>query len=228
MEVHILTLFPESIQPYFESSLLGKAITKGLLKVCCHQLRDYANNKHRSVDDGAYGGGPGQVMRPEVIVSAVRDLRSKYVSIEKSILLSPRGRVFKQSMVGELLNLKGFLLVCGRYEGLDQRAIDLVIDDEISLGDFVITGGELGAAVIVDAVARFIPGVIGDEEGPLKDSFSEGALEYPHYTRPAVFEGLAVPPVLLSGNHAKIEAWRQEESLKITQERRPDLLIKKM
>jgi tRNA (guanine37-N1)-methyltransferase len=226
MEYHVLTLIPEALTPYFDSSILGRAQKEGFIKIQCHQIRDYAINKHKSVDDTAYGGGPGMVMRPEVIATAIRDLKSKYPVIERVILLSPRGRALKVPVIRELGHYKGILFVCGRYEGIDQRAIDLVIDEELSIGDYVITGGELAAAIVVDALARFIPGVVGDDQSPLNDSFEEGILEYPHYTRPAVFEGIAVPEVLLSGDHAKIKAWREAESLKITQKIRPDLLIK--
>lgn len=224
MEAHILTLIPEAIQPYFDASILGRAQKGGLIRIQLHQMRDYATNKHKSVDDGAYGGGPGMVIRPEVIVGAVRDLKARFPAIERVVLLSPRGQVFAQAKARQLSALKGFLLICGRYEGLDERAIELVVDEELSVGDYVLTGGELAAAAVVDAVARFIPGVVGDEEGPEQDSFANGLLEYPHYTRPAVFEGLAVPEILLSGDHAKIEAWRHEESLKVTKKNRPDLL----
>lgn len=226
IHIHILTIFPEMTAPYFTQSILGKACERGVVAVSVHDLREYALNKHQSVDDRPYGGGAGMVFRPEVVVEAIRALRQKF-SIEEVILLSPRGQVFSHPTALELSSRKSFMLVCGRYEGIDQRAIDLEIDREISIGDYVLTGGELGAMVISDAVLRLIPGVVGDEESPLSESHADGLLEYPHYTRPPVFEGLAVPEVLLSGDHAKIAQWRKEQSLIITEKNRPDLLEKK-
>ncbi|MBI4412310.1 MAG: tRNA (guanosine(37)-N1)-methyltransferase TrmD [Deltaproteobacteria bacterium] len=232
MNFHLLTLFPEAIKPYFDSSLLGKAQEKGIVKIFLHQLRDYATDKHCSVDDRPYGGGSGMILKPDVVVCAVRDLRQKH-KIDRVILLSPRGALFTQAGARELSDIQSVLLICGRYEGVDQRAIDLVVDEELSIGDYVLSGGELAAAVVVDAVARLIPGVLGNEKATLDESHTVGAhgcaplLEYPHYTRPEEFEGMKVPEVLLSGNHAEIEKWRREESLKITCKNRPDLLKKK-
>ncbi|MBI2339460.1 MAG: tRNA (guanosine(37)-N1)-methyltransferase TrmD [Deltaproteobacteria bacterium] len=225
MDFHILTLFPESIAPYFTSSILGRAQEKGIVRIFLHQLRGYANDKHHSVDDRPYGFGPGMVLRPDVLVRAVRELKQKE-AIERVILLSPRGGLFWQTKAKALSALKSVLLVCGRYEGVDQRAIDLVVDEEISIGDYVLSGGEPAAVVVVDALARLIPGVVGNEQAVVDESHSDGLLEYPHYTRPEEFEGQKVPKVLLSGNHAEIEKWRREESLKITRKNRPDLLKK--
>ncbi|EKD42380.1 MAG: tRNA (guanine-N(1)-)-methyltransferase [uncultured bacterium] len=223
MEYHILTLIPEALKPYFESSILGKAQKEGVISLFFHQMRDYAQNKHKSVDDGVYGGGAGMVIRPEVIVAAVKDIKARYPAIEKVILLSPRGLVFAYPKARELSTYKGILFICGRYEGVDQRAIDLVVDEEVSIGDYVLTGGELAAAVVIDAVARLIPDVVGNIDGPSEDSFVNGLLEYPHYTRPAVFENSSVPDVLLKGNHSEIARWRHLQSSEITQARRPDL-----
>ncbi len=225
MNFHILTLFPEIFSTYFNEGVLGKAQEKGLIQIFCHNLRDYTKGKYRSVDDRPYGGGSGMVMMPEVVVPAVRDLRTKH-KIEKVILLSPRGIPFVQSLARRFSTLHSILFICGRYEGVDQRIIDLVVDEEISLGDFVLTGGELAAAAVVDAVSRLIPGVLGNEDAVTEESFSEELLEYPHYTRPVIFEGLEVPKILLSGNHQEIAKWRSEEALRVTKKRRPDLLKK--
>ncbi len=225
MEFHILTLFPQMLEPYFNESILGRAQKAGLIRMMSHDLRYYATNKHKSVDDRPYGGGAGMVLRPEVLVAAVRDLKVHY-PIDEVILTSPRGKILNHEIARGLSHKKSILLICGRYEGIDQRAIDLVVDREISIGDYVITGGELASQIIADAVSRFIPGVLGDSEGVLFESHADGLLEYPHYTRPDIFEDLSVPQVLLSGDHAKIEAWRKDESLKITQKNRPDLMKK--
>lgn len=226
IDFHILTLFPEMLSPYFEESILGRAKKEGRLRIFLHQLRDYAGDKHHKVDDRPYGGGSGMVMRADVLISAVRGIQAKH-QVDKIFLLSPRGPLFSHSKARELSNLSSLLLICGRYEGVDQRAIDLVVDEEISIGDYVITGGELAAQVVVDAVSRLIPGVVGDFRGPLDESHVEGLLEYPQYTRPEVVEGLRVPEVLLTGNHQDISKWRKEESLKVTTKIRSDLLSKK-
>lgn len=223
MQFHILTLFPEVLSPYFSASILGRAQKTGVIQIHLHQLRNYAHNKHNSVDDRPYGGGPGMLLRPEVVVEAVEDLKKKF-PIDRVFLTSPRGRVLTQSMAQEVATLSSILLICGRYEGVDQRAIDLVVDEEISIGDYVLTGGELASAVIVDAIARLIPKVVGDEEGPQQDSHSCGLLEQAQYTRPEIFRDLSVPPVLLSGDHAQIKAWKEEERQRTTQCQRPDLI----
>ncbi len=225
MEFHILSLFPEVLKPYFDESILGRAAKSGIIKFYFHQLRDYAQNKHASVDDRPYGGGAGMVFRPEVVVEAVRTLRKEY-SIDEVILASPRGELFTDKMARDYVSRKSIMIVCGRYEGVDERAIELVIDREISIGDYVISGGELAAQVLVDAIARHVPYVVGDEDGPKDESHAAGLLEYPHYTRPAVFEELAVPQVLQNGNHAEIKKWREEKALEITLARRPDLIKK--
>lgn len=231
MEFHVLTIFPKMFEGYLRESLIGKARDKGILNFFIHDLRDYALNKNRSVDDSPYGGGSGMVMKADVVVPAVRELKNKF-AIEKVFYLSPRGKVLTHSLAQELSGLKNILLLCGRYEGIDQRALDLVVDEEISIGDYVLSGGELAAQVVIDTVVRFIPGVIGNRESLLEESHAVGAqqaaplLEYPHYTRPDNYEGLAVPEVLLSGNHEAIKKWRLAESVAITKKRRPDLIRK--
>ena len=225
MNFHILTLFPDMMKPYFAESILGRAQDKGLIKIFFHQLRDYATDKHRRVDDAPYGGGAGMIFKADVLVKAVREIKKNH-PIGRVCLLSPRGKLFSHAVAKNYSKLDSILLVCGRYEGVDQRAIDLAVDEEISIGDYVITGGELAAQIVVDAVARLIPGVVGDEEGPVDESHADGLLEYPQYTRPEEFEGKKVPEVLLKGNHAEIKRWRKEESLKITLKNRPDLLKK--
>lgn len=222
MYFHILTLFPE-VFSYFEASILGKAQKKGVLTFSVHQLRDYAIDKYKHVDDAPFGGGAGMVLKPDVVVRAIREIK-KNNPIDRVVLLTPRGRLLSHAVAREYTTYPSVLFICGRYEGIDQRAIDLEIDDEISIGDYVLSGGELAAQVCIEVIARLVPGVVGDEEGPQHDSHSDGLLEYPHYTRPQEFEGLKVPEVLLSGNHAAIEKWRKKESLKITKERRSDLI----
>lgn len=225
MDFHILSLFPEILDSYFSASLIGKAREKKILNFFYHQLRDWGVGNNKQVDDRVYGGGSGMVFLSEVVCSAVRELKQKH-KIGRVILTSPRGKVLTPKLAEELSDQKGLLFLCGRYEGVDQRAIDLVVDEEISIGDYVVTGGELPTAVMVDAISRFIPGVVGKSESVEKDSFQEGLLEYPHYTRPEVFENMPVPDVLLSGHHQKIEEWRRKESLITTWKRRPDLLKK--
>lgn len=222
LHFHILTLFPEVFN-YFEASILGRAQKKGLLTFSIYPLRDYATDKHKHVDDTPFGGGSGMVLKPDVVTRAIREIK-KNNPIDRVILLSPRGRLLSHSVAKAYFSYKSLLFICGRYEGIDQRAIDLEVDDEISIGDYVLSGGELAAQVCIEVIARLIPGVVGDERGPQQDSHSNGLLEYPHYTRPAEFEGLKVPEVLLSGNHAEIEKWRKKESLKITLLKRPDLI----
>lgn len=226
MNFHVLTLFPALIEPYFKESILGKAIEKKLIRLTTHQLRDYATDKHKRVDDSPYGGGAGMVLKVDVVVSAVRDIKTKH-NIDRVILLSPGGYAFNQAKAEKLSSsCNNILLICGRYEGIDQRAIDLVVDEEISVGDFVVTGGELPALIVIDAISRLIPGVLGDETSSQNESFggSKRLLEHPHYTRPPDFEGHKIPDVLLSGNHQSIETWREAESLNKTKKNRPDLL----
>ena len=223
MKIKVFTTFPEMIRPIVSQSILGRAVENGLLAVEAIDIREYAENKHRNTDDYPFGGGAGMVMLAQPIVSAFRahlgpDFRGR------RIYLSPKGAPFTQKKAEELAGESELALLCGHYEGVDQRAIGLCIDEEISIGDYVLTGGELGALVIIDAVARLIPGVLGSGESPLDESFSSGLLEYPQYTRPRIFEGMEVPEVLLSGNHAQIQRWRREQALAITLARRPELL----
>lgn len=225
LNFHILGIFPDLFERYFSESLLGKAREKGILEFHYHQLRDYATSKAKSVDDKIYGGGSGMVFLADVVCSAVRDLK-KTQGIAKVILTSPRGRLLTPELARDLSQNSSLLFLCGRYEGVDQRAIDLVVDEEVSIGDYVVSGGEIAAAVMVDAIARYVPGVVGKGESVERDSFENGLLEHPQFTRPEVFEGMAVPPVLLSGNHQKIAEWRRLESLRLTWKRRPDLLKK--
>src|SRR3990167_1163036 len=225
MDFHILTLFPDVLKPYFAESILGRAVDSGIIRIFFHQLRDHAADKHHRVDDSPYGGGAGMILKGDVLVAAIRGIKKSH-SIDRVCLMSPRGKLFSHQAAKELSGLKSLLLVCGRYEGVDERAIELEVDEEISIGDYVITGGELAAQIVVDAAARLIPGVVGNEEGPISESHADGLLEYPQYTRPVELEGKKIPEVLLSGNHAEIEKWRKEESLRITAKNRPDMLKK--
>jgi len=221
MRIDILTLFPEMFES-LEASLLGKAQEKGLIEINVINIRDFSEDKHKKCDDYPFGGGSGMLMTPQPIYSALTSIKG-YEKAYK-IYLSPRGTVYSQQKVKELANFDHLILLCGHYEGVDQRIIDLLIDEEISIGDYVLTGGELPAMVIVDSVSRFLPGVLGNGESVEDESFSNGLLEYPQYTRPAEFMGIKVPEVLLSGHHQKVDEWRKEESEKITKKRRPDIL----
>lgn len=223
MKIAILSLFPEMFQGFLSSSIIGRAREQGLLNVQPVDIRPYSDKKHKNTDDYPFGGGAGMVMMAQPIVDAVRDMRRKGF-LGPCIYLSPRGKPLTQADVRRLAAQDGMVLLCGHYEGVDQRAIDLVVDEEISLGDFVLTGGELPAMALTDAVARYVPGVLGSGESTEEESFSDGLLEYPQYTRPRVFEGMEAPEVLLSGDHAKIRAWRRRQSLFTTLRVRPDLL----
>ncbi len=222
MKIDVLTLFPEMLEPMLSQSILGRAIDNGYLTVDLHNIRDYTENKHRSTDDYPFGGGAGMVMFAQPIVDAVDAVDPNHRA--RRIYLSPRGRTLNQHIVEELSGEDALLLLCGHYEGVDQRALDLCVDEELSIGDYILTGGELGALVVIDAVARLIPGVLGSEESSEEESFTTGLLEYPQYTRPAEFRGNRVPSVLLGGNHKDITAWRREQSLILTRRNRPDLL----
>lgn len=220
----IVTLFPGMLTGYLSESILGKAIHKGLLSVTVTDLRDFAPGKHRVTDDAPYGGGAGMVMKVEPLVGAIEAARARLPSAPV-FLLSPRGPTFTQRRARQFAEQGSIILICGRYEGVDERVMPF-IDGELSLGDFVLTGGELGALVVIDAVARLIPGVLGNDESAQTESFESGLLEHPHYTRPPEWRGMKVPEVLQSGDHTKIAAWRQLESLTLTQQRRPDLFSK--
>ena len=221
MKIDILTLFPEMFAP-LETSLIKKATDKKLLKINILNIRDFSEDKHKKCDDYPFGGGAGLVMTPQPIASAIKSIRG-YKSALK-IYMSPKGTPLKQSILKELSTNKHLIILCGHYEGIDQRIIDKYIDAEISLGDFVLTGGEIPAMALVDGVSRYIDGVLHNSESTEDESFSSGSLEYPHYTRPQVFEGMEVPAVLVSGDHKKVDDWRRDESNKITRERRPDII----
>ena len=220
MKIKILTLFPEMLRPALETSILGRAIRNGYISVDVIDIRDYAENKHKNADDYPFGGGAGMVMLPQPVVDAIEQNAEPGM---RRVYMSPRGRTLTQRVVEEYAQLDSLLLLCGHYEGVDQRALDMCIDEELSIGDYVLTGGELGALVTVDAVARLVPGVLGCGESGEDESFTTGLLEYPQYTRPADFRGRRVPEVLLSGHHANIAGWRRVQSLRITAHRRPDL-----
>jgi tRNA (guanine37-N1)-methyltransferase len=223
---HAVTIFPEMLKAYLGFSILKRAIQSSLMSVEVHNLRDYTSDRHKTVDDYPYGGGSGMVMKPDPFFSIAEAL---WPDKEKRriILLSPRGRLFNQDTADELYREeKEIVFFCGRYEAIDQRVSDHLVDEEISIGDYILTGGELPALVIIDAVARLIPGVLGDYGSTEEESFSWGLLDYPQYTRPEHYRGMSVPDVLLSGNHAEINRWRKKEAIKITLEKRPDLLGK--
>lgn len=220
----ILTLFPAMIRAYASESILGKALGRGLLELDVTDIRDFAAGKHHVTDDAPYGGGAGMVMKPEPLVGAIEAAQAKRPRAPV-ILLSPRGAPFTQRVASDLAHRESMILVCGRYEGVDERAM-IAIDEEISLGDFILTGGELGALCLLDSVARLLPGVLGNSESLSAESFESGLLEYPQYTRPAEFRGMAVPAVLQSGDHARIARWRRWHSLRVTQARRPDLFAR--
>ncbi|WJH30071.1 tRNA (guanosine(37)-N1)-methyltransferase TrmD [Paenibacillus sp. CC-CFT742] len=232
MRVDVLTLFPEMFEGVFGTSILGKAQTKGLVSLNAVNFRDYATNKHNTVDDTPYGGGGGMVLKPDPIFAAVEDVlekRSEESAAASSkppriILMCPQGETFTQKKAEELVQEDHLIFICGHYEGYDERIREFLVTDELSIGDYVLTGGELPAMVAIDSVARLIPGVLGNETSAVTDSFSTGLLEYPHYTRPPEFRGMKVPDVLLSGHHLNIDAWRREQSLIRTLERRPDML----
>ncbi len=229
MRFDIFTVLPELFPPYLDSSILQRARLRGLIDVRVHNIRDYTHDKHHTTDDVPYGGGGGMVMKPEPVFEAVESVLGLHPGTPPDfpvILLDPQGRVFDQSLAAGLSQHPRLALLCGRYEGVDERIRRGVVTDEISLGDYVITGGELPALMVVDAVSRLLPGVLGDPDGALDDSHASGLLEYPHYTRPPEFRGESVPEVLLSGDHARIARWRREQSLLRTLERRPDLLRK--
>jgi tRNA (guanine37-N1)-methyltransferase len=225
MRIEILTTFPQMIEAVVGESILGRARAKGIVEIEAVNLRDFAEDRHRTIDDEPYGGGPGMVMKCEPVFRAVETLTGRAVGGRpRIILMTPQGRRLSQKIVEELARESHLILICGRYEGVDERIREHLADDEISIGDYVLSGGELPALVVTDAVSRLIPGVLGAEESLVSESFSSGLLEYPQYTRPADFRGYKVPEVLLSGNHAEIEKWRRREALKRTLQRRPDLL----
>jgi len=241
MRFDVFTLFPSLLTSPLQSSILKRAIEAGRLSVVVHNIRDYATDKHHVTDDLPYGGGGGMVMKPEPVFAAVEDILSEEREAKSEghtgmpalhtlrppiILLTPQGQLFTQAVARELAAHERIVLICGRYEGVDERVRQFLATDEISIGDYVLTGGELPALVVIDAVTRLLPGVLGDPGATLDDSHADALLEYPHYTRPANFRGQTVPDVLLSGDHAQVDRWRREQSLRRTWERRPDLLPK--
>ena len=221
MRIDVLTIFPGIFESPLRESLLGRAIEGGVLDLRLHDIRDFATDKHRQVDDESYGGGPGMVMKPEPIFAGVGSLGD---GPKRVILLSPAGRRLDQALVRELSREPWLVIICGRYEGVDERVAEGLPAEEVSIGDYVLSGGEVPALVLLEAVTRLVPGVIGKEESHERDSFEDGVLDHPHYTRPQEFRGMRVPDVLLSGNHAEIERWRREAALEKTRRNRPDLL----
>ena len=226
LEIDVLTLFPELFGPFLETAFVGQARAKGLAEVRVHALRDWAQDRHRSVDDTPYGGGPGMVMTPEPLVPAIEALAGPAGPRRgrRVVALLPQGRPLDQAHLERLKEEKGLVLVCGRYEGFDQRVLDLAVDEELSVGDYVLSGGEIPAMVVIEGLVRLVPGVLGNPESAQIESFGGDLLEGPQYTRPPEYRGHCVPEVLLSGNHAAIARWRREEAVRRTRERRPDLL----
>ena len=229
MHFDILTLFPQMFESPLSLGILKRAIDQGLVRINIHNIRDYTHDKHRTVDDYPYGGGAGMVLKPEPIFEVVESIKPGMPQ-EKGelpvVLLTPQGRLLSQQIAHELSGYSHVILICGHYEGVDERVREHLVTDEISIGDYVISGGELAAMVVVEAVARLLPGVLGSEASPLDDSHTTGLLEYPQYTRPAVYKGWSVPEVLLSGNHAQVDQWRREQAILRTLRRRPELLGK--
>jgi len=221
MKIDVLTLFPAMFAGPLDESIIMRARQAGLLELAIHDLRDWTRDRHRKVDDRPFGGGPGMLLKPEPLFAAVEDLQREETRV---VLFSPDGRKFDQGVARALSEQKHLLLITGHYEGVDERVREALVDEELSIGDYVLTNGALPAMVVIDAVTRLLPGVLGDDESSQDESFSHGLLEYPHYTRPAEFRGMKVPEILLSGNHAEIEKWRREQAQQRTEKRRPDLL----
>lgn len=223
MKIDVLTLFPAMFAGPLDESIIKRARQAGVLDLRIHDLRDWTHDRHRTVDDSPYGGGPGMVLKPEPLFEAVEALQAELGEKSKVILTSPSGRRFDQSVARELAREKSLVFICGSYEGYDERVREHLVDDDLSIGDFVLTNGNLPAMVIIDTVARLLPGALGDDASSEDESFSHGLLEYPHYTRPADFRGWTVPEILTSGNHAAIERWRRAQAVRRTAARRPDL-----
>lgn len=224
MRFHVLSLFPGLFECALSYGVVGRARERGHLGLDCTDIRDFARDRHRTVDDRPFGGGPGMVMRPDIVVESIRHARARMPEGAPVVHLSPQGEPLNQERVAELAALPGLTLLCGRYEGIDERALEAEVDREISIGDYVLSGGELAALVVIDAVARWQPQVLGEPDSAAEDSFADGLLDCPHYTRPQEFEGRSVPEVLLSGDHGRIGEWRHRQALLRTAERRPDLL----
>jgi tRNA (guanine37-N1)-methyltransferase len=224
LDISVITIFPEFFHAYLGESIIGKARQRDLFSLDIRDLRDYTTDRHRTVDDTPFGGGPGMVMKPEPLAAAVEDVLADGRP-GRVVMVSPQGRVFDQAMAEEFSREERRLVfICGRYEGIDERVRDALVDDEVSIGDYVLTGGELPALVIIDAAVRLVPGVVGDEESLADESFTWGILDYPHYTRPPEWRGMRVPDVLVSGHHANVRRWRRKQALKRTLQQRPDLL----
>lgn len=226
MNFHVLTLFPEMIEQGMHTSIIGRAIAGGYLSIDAINIRDYAFNKHQKVDDYPYGGGAGMLMQAEPVYLAYESIQKKLGYRPRVVYLTPQGEVFHQTMAKELAKEKDLVFLCGHYEGIDERVLDEIVTDYVSIGDYVLTGGELPAMVMMDSISRMVPGVLSNQESGETESFAENLLEYPQYSRPEEWHGQKVPPVLLSGHHANIEAWRREQSILLTAKRRPDLLKK--
>jgi tRNA (guanine37-N1)-methyltransferase len=224
MIADVVTIFPAMVEAALTEGVVGRARTRGVLDIRTRDLREYTDDRHRSVDDVPYGGGPGMVMKPEPLFRAVEAIAAERGAPSAVVLMSPQGRMLTHEVAERLSRLPRLILLCGRYEGVDERVVDALVTDEISIGDYVLTGGELPALVLIDVVARLVPGVVGDAESLVSESFARPRLDHPHYTRPASFRGRDVPEVLTSGNHAEIERWRRRERLRRTEERRPDLI----
>lgn len=227
MRFHIMTLFPEIFHSYMNESIMKRAVEKGIIEVNIYNIRDFSTNKHKKVDDYPFGGGAGMVMTPQPIYDTYKHIIDKFdIKDPRVVYLTPKGKVHNQNIASEMSTFEDVILLCGHYEGIDQRIIDSIVTDEISIGDYVLTGGELPALILIDSISRLIPGVLSQNESFEEESFKDDLLEYPHYTRPREFMGMEVPEVLLSGNHKKIDEWRHEKSIEITKERRPDLYKK--
>jgi tRNA (guanine37-N1)-methyltransferase len=224
MKFDIVTIFPRMVEAGVAEGVVARGVERGLLDIQVHDLRDYTSDRHRSVDDVPYGGGPGMVMKPEPLARAVEAIRSRRGDPDTVVLLSPQGRRFTQAEATRMSGLRHVALLCGRYEGMDERIRTLVATEELSIGDYVLSGGELPALVVVDAISRLVPGVVGDSRSVEEDSFSRGLLDHPHYTRPAEFSGHKVPDVLLSGHHEQVRRWRRKTAIQRTLERRPELI----
>ena len=225
MRIDIITIFPGMFEPVVNESIIKRAQKSGRVKIYLHDLRDYSGDRHRKVDDRPFGGGSGMVMRPEPIFAAVESIKAGVKNKRsKVILLCPQGRKLTQNSARQLSRYKHLILLCGHYEGIDERVRKFLVDEEVSIGDYVLTGGELPAMVLIDSIVRLIPGVLGDKNSLNFESFEGNLLEYPHYTRPALFRAMSVPEVLLSGDHKKIEAWRKQQAIKRTKQRRPDIM----
>lgn len=224
MRVDVITIFPAMIEAALAEGVVGRARARGLLDIRIRDLREFTDDRHRTVDDVPYGGGPGMVMKPEPLFRAVEAITADQAAAAPVVLMTPQGRPLTHDVARRLSGLERMVVICGRYEGVDERVTEALVTEEISIGDYVLSGGELPALVLIDAVARFVPGVVGDAESVVTESFADGLLDHPQYTRPAVFRGMAVPDVLVSGNHGEIERWRATERRRRTEARRPDLI----